>query len=240
MIMDSSPLAIKPTDALARTLAERQVDPNEVAKSFAHLRALYEQAGQNKTAQRKAVEDWWHWLAMVSGPGARAVIRSSRTQEYYRQIEDACRYHLREIKDDPELLVHTLGWVVRLMRYYCKVPNALEYSMLASDVLEQAQRTPEREAEPARPPEPPQPKAPELPVEGAIFTGKVLEIDESAMTIEIPDFIPPQTIGIIRAADLAGRKYQKGNTVRVEVIRVRTLKSGNTIIELRPARRRGD
>jgi hypothetical protein len=225
---------------LARVLAQRQVDPNEVAKSFAHMRALYERAGGDEDAQRAAVDEWWRWLATVAGPGARAVVRSGRTQDYYRTIQDACRYHLREIKNDPAQLVHTLGWAVRLMRYYRNVPGALDRPTLLGDVPEMGQGTPERKAEPARPPEPPRPKAPELPAVGAVFTGTVLQIDESAVVVEVPGFAAPQVLGVIKADDLAGRKYREGNTARVEVTGVRALKSGRTIVELRPARREGD
>lgn len=61
----------------------------------------------------------------------------------------------------------------------------------------------------------------------------MLQIDESAVAIEVPGFAAPQTLGVIEADNLAGRKYREGNAARVEVIGVRTLKSGRTIVELK-------
>jgi hypothetical protein len=53
------PTSILPaTDEIARTLAQRQVDPNEVAKCFAHLRVLVERAGDDEKAQRAAADEW--------------------------------------------------------------------------------------------------------------------------------------------------------------------------------------
>jgi hypothetical protein len=214
---------------LARTLAQRQVDPNEVAKSFAHLRALYERAGDD-AARRDAVAQWWRWLETVAGPGARAVIRSGRTQDYYRAIQDACRLHLASL--EPKAQVQALGWAVRLMRYYRNAPGALDRpSPFGGDAPEIA---PPR---PAEPPAPPKTKAPELPSVGQIYTAPVVQVDASAVLVQVPGFAVEKAIGVIKAADLGGRKFREGNAARVEVIGVRTLKSGRTIVELRPAPR---
>lgn len=229
---DQSTINLPDANTLARTLAQRQVDPNEVAKCFTHLRALIERAGTNEAAQRAAVKDWWRWLETVAGPGARAVVRSGRTQEYYRTIEDACRHHLHEVRDKPHDLLQALGWAVRLVRYYRNVPGALDRPLppggtpAAGDQPPAAVRTPEPK---------PAPKAPELPAAGATFTGQVLQIDDSAVVIEVPGFDAEHALGIIKAADLAGRKYREGNPARVEVIDVRTLKSGRIVVELKPA-----
>jgi hypothetical protein len=215
-------------DLLARALAQRDLDPNEVAKTFTHLRALYERAGEDQAARRAAVAQWWRWLATVAGPGARAVVRSGRTQGYYRTIEDACRQHLDGL--EPEVLVQALGWAVRLLRYY-QSPGALERPGLFGAVEQPRPKAPERER-------PAAPKTPTLPAVGDIFTGKVLQVDESAVVVEIPGFAVEQAIGAIKAEALGGRRYRADNTARVEVIEVRTLKSGRTLVGLRPAPRR--
>lgn len=229
---DQSTINLPDANTLARTLAQRQVDPNEVAKCFMHLRALIERASTNEAAQRAAVKDWWRWLETVAGPGARAVVRSGRTQEYYRTIHDACLHHLKQLEGEPAQLLQALGWAVRLVRYYRNVPGALDRLLppggtpAAGDQPPAAVRTPEPK---------PAPKAPELPATGATFTGQVLQIDDSAVVIEVPGFDAEHALGIIKAADLAGRKYREGNPARVEVIDVRTLKSGRIVVELKPA-----
>jgi hypothetical protein len=224
---------IPSADPLARALAQRDIDPNEVAKTFTHLRALYERAGTDEAAQRKAVAQWWRWLETVAGPGARAVIRSGRTQGYYRAIEDACRLHLRELESEPETLVQALGWAVRLMRYYQSNPDALDKPGPFGEPLPE-QAPPERK----RPPEPP--KAPQIPAVGDTYTGQVLQIDESAVVVAVPGFEAEQAIGVIKAEDLGGRRFREGNTARVEVIGTRTLKSGRTVLALKPAKREGN
>jgi hypothetical protein len=232
----SKPSTLPSADPLARTLAQRQVDPNEAAKSFTHLRALYERAGDDAAAKRDAVARWWRWLETVAGPGARAVIRSGRTQDYYRAIQDACRLHLANL--EPGAQVQTLGWAVRLMRYYRNAPGALDRpSPFGGDAPEIA---PPHRAEPPRPPEPIPPKTPQLPSVGGAYTAPVVKVDESAVLVEVPDFAAEKAIGVIKAEDLGGRKFREGNTARVEVIGVRTLKSGRTIVELRPAPRTGN
>jgi hypothetical protein len=53
----------------------------------------------------------------------------------------------------------------------------------------------------------------------------------------IPGFVEHKAIGVIRAEQLSGKRFAKGNSARVEVIGVRALKSGRTIVELRPGKR---
>lgn len=221
-------MAVHYSIPLARALAERQIDPNELAKSFTHLRALVERADEDETRQRAAVKEWWRWLETVAGPGARAVVRSGRTQEYYRAIEDACLLHLKELEGEPRQFMQALGWAVRLIRYYKEVPGALDQPGPFVDVTPKAQ--PKSESKPAA-------KIRELPAVGAVFTSQVLQVDDSAVVIEVPGFDAEHALGIIKAVNLDGRKYREGNPARVEVIGVRTLKSGRTVVELKPAKR---
>jgi hypothetical protein len=60
-------------------------------------------------------------------------------------------------------------------------------------------------------------------------------VDESAVAVEIPGFTIEQAIGVIKAEALGTRRYRVGNTARVEAIELRTLKSGRTVVGLRPA-----
>jgi exosome complex RNA-binding protein Csl4 len=85
-----------------------------------------------------------------------------------------------------------------------------------------------------RPPEPPPRAAPQIPSVGDVFTGRVTGVDESAVLVEVPGFAEDQAIGVIKAETLGGKRFAKDNMARVEVISTRTLKSGRTIVELKP------
>lgn len=104
---------------LAATLARRGVDPNEVAGVFRHLRAFLDQAGIDDRTPDQGVEYWWRWLETIAGPGLAAIQRSNQTEGYYREIYAACERTLRELT--PVELAQTLGWAVRLTRYYLLV-----------------------------------------------------------------------------------------------------------------------
>jgi hypothetical protein len=222
---------------IAAALARQHVDPSEVAGVFRHLRAFLDQAAIDDAPPEQAVAYWWRWLETIAGPGLAAVQRSNQTEGYYSDIYAACNRSLRELP--PKDLAQTLGWTVRLTRYHRLVgPSGARAALpgskppVATAVAAEAPRR-----EPPRPVEPPKPKVPELPAVGAVFTGKVLQVDDSAVAIEIPGFTAPDVLGVIKAEELGGRKYREANAARVEVISVRTLKSGRTIVELRPAKR---
>lgn len=101
---------------LAVTLARRGVDPSEVASVFRHLRAFLDQAAIDGGTPGQGVEYWWRWLEIIAGPGLAAVQRSNQTEGYYRDIYADCARSLRELT--PMELAQTLGWTVRLTRYY--------------------------------------------------------------------------------------------------------------------------
>jgi hypothetical protein len=53
----------------------------------------------------------------------------------------------------------------------------------------------------------------------------------------VPGFGEDKAIGVLKAEAIAGgrtERYRVGNTARVEVTGTRTLKSGRTIVELKP------
>ena len=73
-----------------------------------------------------------------------------------------------------------------------------------------------------------------------MFRGKVLEVGEDAVMIQVYDFDADQVVGVMRAETIAGNdtsRYQEGNNARVEVIDVRK-KNARTILELKPAPRK--
>lgn len=213
-------------DTIARSLAQRGVDPNELAKAFTHLRAFLERAGSDEQARQQAADRWWQWLETVAGPGARAVVRSNQTRAYHNTILDACRLHVDDL--DPDALAEALGWAVRLVRYYQSVPGALQQPSPFGEHAPAPRRERPRPVA-ARPAEPPQPR---LPAAGDIYTGKILNADESMVIVEVPGLSDKQALGAMRGVD--GRRYRPGNAARVEVVSLRQVK-GRTIVELKPA-----
>lgn len=224
--MEHSSEATTRADTIARSLAQRKVDPNELAKSFTHLRAFLERAGSDEQARQHAADQWWRWLETVAGPGARALVRSNQTRAYHNAILDACRLHIADL--DPEALAQALGWAVRLTRYYQSVSGALQQPAPFGEHAPAQRQERSRPVAP-RPAEPPQPR---LPATGDIFTGKILDADESMVIVEVPGLSDKQTLGTMQGVD--GKRYRPGNTARVEVVAVRAVK-GRTIIELKPA-----
>ncbi|HIQ05565.1 MAG TPA: hypothetical protein EYH31_07685 [Anaerolineae bacterium] len=98
-------------DQIARELARKGTDINELAKMSGYLSA------------RKSRKDFFEMLDWMVGPGGRAVLRSGRTLGYYQDIRRACQ-RLKAIEDVNEM-AEVLGWSVRLMRYYQTAPGPL-------------------------------------------------------------------------------------------------------------------
>jgi hypothetical protein len=93
-------------DQIARELASRDCDPNEVAKAFVHLRT------HGKDTRR-----FFDFLKTLSERG-QFLVRSRRTLDYYRDLQEVCNMHLAQYRSDPDGMAQVLGWAVRLMRYY--------------------------------------------------------------------------------------------------------------------------
>lgn len=196
---------------LAADLAGAQVDPNEVQKTLAFLRS---RRGDGRALFR--------YLEAVLA-GGHAVIRSGRTLGYYRDINAACRRHLRPLQDDYETLLQTFAWSARLLRYYRAVPWAAE-----------AKARGELTAAPEVPAPPPlAPKGPAIPEIGETIQGKVLALDETVALIEVRGFSQEKVVAVLRAEHMAGKRFREGNVATVEVTGVRTAKSGRTIVEVK-------
>ena len=89
---------------IAFELVDKGTDVNEVANVYAFLR------------QHGNREQFFILLGRLISSG-RALARSKRTLDYYRNIQDACNRHLKDISD-PRRLAEILGWTIRLMRFY--------------------------------------------------------------------------------------------------------------------------
>lgn len=220
-------------ETFARRLAQKELDPNELAKTYTHLRTFVTRAGADAEAQQRAVEEWWTWLCTVQGPGSRAVMRSNRTPVYSGAILDACQAHLQHLQ--PEDLMQTLGWGVRLLRYYKKVPDALHRPPPFGEAEEApVARRPASSPVPQQRPGPQASAQRKLPAVGDVFKGKIVNADETLIMVEIPGFGQQEALGVIRAGALAGRRYKAGNDAWVEVIGSRQGKD-RMIVELKPA-----
>lgn len=204
-------------EALAADLAGAQVDPNEAQKALAYLRSK----GQSRAL--------FEYLQSVVNNG-QAVIRSGRTLGYYRDLLAICQRHLRPLQGDYPQLLSTFAWSLRLLRYYRAVPWAGEEKVAEQRGLAAVSAQPT--AEPDRPA---RPAAPVLPTLGDSFHGKVLDLDDDMVMVELPGFSDAQAIGVIKAPASTRPKYRVGNTARVEVLGVRTLKSGRVVVDLKPA-----
>jgi hypothetical protein len=205
----------EPAQLLAADLAGANIDPNEAQKALAYVRAQ---------RQGRAL---FTYLQAINNDG-REVIRSNLTLSYYRELLNACERHLRPMQDDPERLIQTFAWSIRLLRYYRAVPNAIPALLQPVPMPDRAQQ---RKDEPTT----------ALPEVGDIFTGPVTEVGEDAVLVKVPGFAIDKVTGVIEVLRLEGRKYRPGkDTARVEVLNIRTLKSGRVILELKPAPRKKD
>lgn len=210
-------------EALAADLAGARVDPNEAQKALAYLRS------------KRDPKQYFDYLKSIVNDGS-VVIRSGQTLGYYRELLAASERHLRGLEFNE--MAWTLGWAIRLLRYYRAVPDTARDSSSpnaaqATTVSVPPTRVEQRVQAVA-------PSKPQLPTVGDNFTGKITAVDESAVLIEIEGFLETQATGVLGADAIPdGRtsRYRAGNAARVEVTGVRTLKSGRTLIELKPAPR---
>jgi hypothetical protein len=94
--------------AMAQALVKRDTDINEFAKVATYVRTHH-----NGTQFFRLLE------TMVKDGH---LVRSGRTLDYYRNIQEVCRQHLgtyRQAKDEQaQELAEILGWTTRLMRFY--------------------------------------------------------------------------------------------------------------------------
>lgn len=98
---------------IAFDLVDGDTDPNEFGKVVAFVRRHQD----DNDAKFLLMS-----LVQRLANSRNALIRSRKTQGFYRNIQEACRKHLRDISDPAELLL-ILGWSMRLMRYYRVEPT---------------------------------------------------------------------------------------------------------------------
>jgi hypothetical protein len=196
------------THLLAADFAGSNIDPNEASKALSYLRS------------KRDPKQFFLYLRTINRHGS-AVIRSAQTLSYYRNLLEVCERHLQDM--DYEEMSQTLGWAIRLMRYYKVVPDS---DVALKAVLSEIKR------------DEPKPKTPTIPEIGEIFTGKVEDLDDEVVLIQVHNYPLEQVVAMLRAEQIEGgrtSRYRKGNSARVEVIDRRTTKKGRTILELKQA-----
>lgn len=191
---------------LAADLAGK-VDPNEASKALAYLRA------------QKDGRALFDYLQTIDGHG-EVVIRSKQTLRYYHEMHEAFKRHLNQFQNDPEKMAETLGWAIRLLRYYRAVP---EY---------QPEYTPKREDRTAKTQREEIPLAVE-PKIGDVVTGQIKRLNSDGAADIILNRLPDNFIGILRKADAQGRR---SGGIRGEVIKI-VKSEGKVYVVLRPIRR---
>jgi len=187
-------------ESLAADLAGAQVDPNEAQKALAYLRS------------KRSGKAFFDYLQAIVKNG-HVVIRSQQTLTYYQEMLRACQRHLQPLQNDYEQMAQTLGWALRLLRYYRAVPEAAQ-----EKAAQQRRSSPSRTTERSYPDE---------------FTGKVVDGDDTVFLIQVPDADPGKVIAVL-AIEEGVPKYRIGkDSARVVVVETRQAKNGRTILTVR-------
>ena len=131
---------------IAFDLVDWGTDPNELGKVIAFIRR---HQSESDAKSRLMV------LIQRLTNTRNALIRSRQTQRFYRNIQEACEKHLRDISDTDEILT-VLGWSLRLMRYYRVEPERAAEAQRRPQAPRQTAeprptQTPQRSKEPEKP-----------------------------------------------------------------------------------------
>jgi hypothetical protein len=210
-------------ESLAADLAGARVDPNEAQKALAYLRS------------KRNGKMFFTYLRAINQNG-RAVIRSNQTLNYYRDLLTICERHLTPLQGNYEEMVQTFGWSLRLLRYYRAVPEAAEERAAQQRITNTSGSQPIVTSKPSVQQDSVQPSVagPQIPDIGAVFTGKVIERDDTVIIVQVPGFSETKVMGVLKV-EPGVPAYRAGrDSARVEVTGVRQAKSGKTIVELKP------
>ena len=124
---------------IAQNLVTQGTDVNELGKAIAYLRNAINQK------QPDAGKRFFQYLKTLVNQG-RSIGHSGRTLDYYRSIDKNCSDYLRDYQSKPDMMLHTLGWVARLMRYY-KQGGTFDESLAVGAALSSQFQESERQAE---------------------------------------------------------------------------------------------
>ena len=191
---------------LAADLAGK-VDPNEASKVLAYLRA------------QKDGRALFDHLQTIDRHGD-AVIRSKQTLRYYHEMHEAFRHHLSQFQNNPEIMAETLGWAIRLLRYYHAVPEYQPYyTSKREDEVAETQYE-----------EIPPPVGPEV---GDVVTGQIIRLHKNGTADVKLNRLPDNFVGVLRKSDAKGRR---SGGIRGEVIQI-DKKDSKVYLLLKPVKR---
>ncbi len=148
---------------------------------------------------------------------------------------------------DYDDLIQTLGWAIRLMRYYREFPDKAPKRTVAGGDAPAPQPAAKESSDPAAAQAPPAQSGAAAPAKpasggalqvGSVFTGKVIEGDENYFVIEAPGYSKDKVIAVLKR-DASTPEFVAGNLARVEVTGIRESRSGRTILDVRRAVKRG-
>ncbi|NOK59509.1 MAG: hypothetical protein GFH27_549285n33 [Chloroflexi bacterium AL-W] len=191
---------------LAADLAGK-VDPNEASKALAYLRS------------RKDGRALFDYLQTIEQHG-KAVIRSHQTLRYYQEMHEAFKHHLSQFQDNPEKMAETLGWAIRLLRYYRAVPD-----YQPNYTTQKEKRVTRSEAQKIPPP-----VGPEV---GDVVTGQIIRLHNNGAADVKLNRLPDNFVGVLRKADAKGRR---SGGIRGEVIKIAE-EDGTVYLVLKPVKR---
>ena len=155
---------------IAFDLVDWGTDPNELGKVIAFMRRC---KGESDAKDRLMS------LIQRLANTRNALIRSRQTQRFYRNIQEACETHLRDISDTSEILT-ILGWSLRLMRYYRVEPKRATEEQRRP---QEPKQTPK--PRPTQPPQPPkEPEKPKVKV-GDKVNATILKKDGFKVTVQL-------------------------------------------------------
>jgi hypothetical protein len=251
---------IERASALARDLRDAQVDHNEAQKALAYLRINRD--GQAYFAYLQAIVQngrvvirsnqtigYYRDLLELSRRHLRnlppedmtaTLAWAIRLLRYYEKVPEAERQGL----DIPLAVAPSApqGDAARTSAGSVRSPEQSAASGESSEARHDPARAPtDSTASPGQPAAAGESSIHQkIPQKGEVFRGKVLEVGEKAVVIQVEDFDAEQVVGVMRAETIAGNdtsRYQEGNDARVEVIDVRK-KDARIILELKPAPRK--
>jgi hypothetical protein len=251
---------IERASALARDLHDARVDHNEAQKALAYLRINRDGQGyfaylqaivqngrvvirSNKTIgyYRNLLELSRRHLRNLPPEDMTATLAwAIRLLRYYEEVSEAERQGL----DIPLAVAPSAPQddAARTSTGSVRSPGQPAASRSSSEARHDPARAPtDSTASPGQPAASGESSIHQkIPQKGEVFRGKVLEVGEDAVMIQVYDFDADQVVGVMRAETIAGNdtsRYREGNEARVEVIEVRK-KDARTILELKPAPRK--
>jgi ribosomal protein S15P/S13E len=114
--------------AIAQTLVKQETDVNELGKAIAYLRNAINQN------QPDAGSRFFKYLKTLVNNG-RTIGHSSRTLDYYRNLDKVCSEHLSIYQVNAAMLLQILSWIRRLMHYYKQGGVISETYVLQKDTV---------------------------------------------------------------------------------------------------------